>query len=381
VRGDGEDGGAAVTDLWTSSRLSATRRCLRLGHYRYGLGIGEPTSDTARFGSVGHEAIEAGLLAYTADPEERMELALARCDALGDPYERARCRASVIGYWTRYGDEPWEILAVEEQFRFLLGDVEIGGKIDGLIRKSDGSVWVVEHKFTSLDTSPGAVYWERLTIDTQVSIYVDGAAFLGHGEIAGVIYDVIDKPRHEPAMATPEDKRRFTVEKRTAGKGCRYCGGVPGGKKKEPIQGTGRAPGDLPCPMCDGSGWEVAPKHEPSRLYAGQRDTDETPDEFEARVLTAIAAAPDDFYRRAEIVRLEDELPKLRADILDTVKLARVADLFDIHPRNPDGCAKFGARSLCGFFDACARGADIHDLIRFPRGTAHPELAATTTNV
>jgi hypothetical protein len=75
------------------------------------------------------------------------------------------------------------------------------------------------------------------------------------------------------------------------------------------------------------------------------------------------------------VVRLDDELPKMRADILDTIKLARVAALFDIHPRNPDACAKFG--SLCGFFDACAGRADIHDLARFPRGRAHPELAAT----
>jgi len=369
-----------VTDLWTSSRLSATRRCGRLGHYRYGLGLGEPASDTARFGSVGHEAIEAGLRAYTAGPEERLLRALAKCDALPDVYERARARAAIVGYWERWGAEPWEILAVEEQFRFLLGDIEIGGKIDALIRDlATGLVYVVEHKFTSQDATAGSVYWERLTIDTQVSIYVDGAAFLGHGEIAGVIYDAISKPQHDPALATPEERRKYTIEKRTAGKGCKWCGGVAGGRKKEPVQGTGKAPGDLPCPMCKGSGWEVEPKHEPSRLYAGQRDSDESPDAFEARVLEAIAKSPDSFYRRATIVRLEDELPKMRADILDTIRLAKVADLFDIHPRNPDACAKYG--SLCGFFDACAGRADITDPVRFPRGMAHAELAAITPNV
>lgn len=49
-----------MSDLWTSSRLSTTRRCGRLAHYRYGLGLGEPSSDVARFGSVGHASNTAG---------------------------------------------------------------------------------------------------------------------------------------------------------------------------------------------------------------------------------------------------------------------------------------------------------------------------------
>lgn len=358
------------SNLWTSSRLSATRRCLRLAHNRFGLGLGEPQSEVARFGTVGHAAIEAGLLAYGQPEPWRLRVALDACDALGDAYERARVRAAIVGYWLRWGGEPWEILAVEQEFRFMLGEYEIGGKIDALVREPNGSTWVLEHKFTAQDASPGAVYWERLTIDTQVSIYVDGAAFLGHGEIAGVIYDVINKPLHKPALATPADKRKTTI-----GKGCQLCGG-----KARGVQGSGLRGADptQPCAGCQGTGWRIG---EGPQLYAGQRDADEHANAFEARILEAIAKAPDDFYRRGKVVRLVDELPKMRADILDTIKLARVADLFDIHPRNSDACAKFGARSLCGFFDACTGRADINDPIRFPRGTAHPELAATHPNV
>ena len=357
---------STVTDFWTSSRISTTRRCLRLAHYRYALGMGEPSSDTARFGTVGHSALEVGLLNYDAD--DRLDLSIAACDGLPDRYEAARLRASVAGYWVRWGSARWQVLAVEVQFRYLLGDVEMRGKIDGIVRDlDDGRVYVVEHKFTSMDASPGSAYWERLTIDTQVSIYTDGAAMLGY-DIAGVIYDVIAKPGHKPAMATPEDLRRYTAEKRTTGKGCKACGGRAGGKLG-PARGTG-----ADCLPCNGSGWIEEPKHEPSRLYAGLRDTDENPAAFEARVVDAIAASPDTYYRRGVIVRLDDELPLMRGDILDTIKLARLASVLGMAPRNPDACAKFG--TLCAFFGVCAGRDDINDAIRFPRGKAHSELAA-----
>lgn len=351
-------------DLWTSSRLAVVHRCLRLHHYRFGLGLGEPSNDTARFGTVGHAALEVGLLSYDQHESWRLNAGLTACNQLTDPYERARCRAVIAGYWARWGSEPWEVLAVEQEFRFLLGDVEIGGKIDALIRDTrTGEVFVLEHKFSALDTSPGSAYWERLTIDTQVSIYTDGAAMLGHGEIAGVIYDVIAKPQHEPALATPPDKRKLT-----RGKGCQLCGGKAG------VAGDGKHRTNLgaTCGACNGTGWRIG---EEPRLYAGQRDASESPEDFEVRILAAIAEKPDQFYRRGTVVRLADELPKMRADILDTIKLARVADLFDIHPRNTSACAKFG--SLCAFFDACAGRADITDESRFPRGRAHPELAAS----
>lgn len=354
-------------DLWTSSRLAVTRRCLRLAHYRYGLGVVEPQNDTARFGSVGHGALEAGFLGWSSTLEHRMAVALAACDVMPDAYERARVRAVVAGYWIRWGAEAWEILGVEQEFRFLLGDVEIGGKCDLIVRDPGGRVWVVEHKFTKSDTEPGSPYWERLTIDTQVSIYVDGASTLGYGDVAGVIYDVIAKPLHKPALATPLDKRKLTK-----GKGCQLCGGKLSG-----VRGTGKRgqdPDGLDCAGCKGTGWRIG---EEPRLYEGQRDADEDPAAFEARILEAIAKEPDTFYRRGVVVRLEDELPKMRADILDTIKLAKVADLFDVHPRSTSACLAFG--SLCSFFDACSGRADITDTARFPRGAAHPELAAAPT--
>jgi hypothetical protein len=359
--------------LYTSSRLKTLRQCLRLHQYKYVFGIRGPETDVMRFGTVGHAALEAYLLAWKAgELEQRLPRALAEVEKLPGIFEQAKLRALLVAYDLRWGGEDWEILDVEREFRYELGGYLIGGKVDAIIRdRRDGRVYVLEHKTTGSDASAGSTYWERLTIDTQVSVYVDGATTLGY-EIAGVIYDVLARPRHEPKLATPIEKQSYTK-----GKGCPACGGKANGK-----QGTGEralTPEErfvtagivdaMQCGHCNGSGWAEAP-----RLHANQRAEDETGEAFADRVAEAIAADLDGFLLRGTVVRLEDELPKMRADLLDAIKLERICAAVDLAPRNPDACARFG--SLCSFFDACSGRADINDPLRFPRGELHPELGA-----
>lgn len=372
---------APAAELWTASRIASFQSCARKHHYRYVLGIDGGTSDVARFGTVGHSALEFWLRYHHRPPpgcDSRDVIALEQCDALPDLYERARLRAVILGYTVRWGGVQWRVLAVELEFSYQLGDITIAGKMDAIVEvlsgEDAGRQFVVEHKFTKMDSAPGSTYWERLTIDAQVSIYVDGAKCAGY-DVAGVIYDVVAKPGHEPQRATPVELRKYTQPVDRKGKGCKACGGRVGGKNG-PAQGTGISDGGS-CVECSGTGWSEEPRSEPARLYANQRDTDETPEAFEARVAEAIAAAPDSYYRRAVIVRLDHELPLMRSDIADTVRLARVAHLFDLAPRSTGACNKFG--SLCHFFPICSGAADVDDTSRFPRARPHAELAAPTT--
>lgn len=354
---------------WSATRLKTWHRCTRLHHYRYNLDLGEPTADVAAFGKVGHEHLEGDLriaMGEIATPPTM----------LPDHYEQARLYAVIDGYRERWTNSAWNVLGVEVPFQYELAGHIITGRMDGIVQdKSNGQVLVLEHKFTSSDASPGSAYWDRLALDLQIACYVDGASVLGY-DVAGVIYDVIAKPAHKVKRATPVDQRKYTLP--TKGKGCKVCGGSAGGKKGV-IQGDGEYHGPPPedyettagaetplfCEACQGSGWTSAP--EPARLYKDQRETDETPDEFYNRIVTDIAERPSDFYARAVIVRTEDEIPKMRADILDTIKLARIAEMFDVHPRNSDACNRYGSR--CWFWDACVGAADISDVIRFPRRT------------
>ena len=370
-----------MPELYTTSRVKTHARCARLHQLRYDLGIQpDDMGAAATFGTAGHAALEVWYRALAdGDPEAAITDALATVDTSPlDAFDRAKLRVLVRGYDARWMSEfvdadanyLFDVLGVESQFRYELGGHEIGGKLDALVRRrADGAVFVVEHKFTGSNVGDGESYWERLAIDTQVSIYLDGASVLTGEDVAGVIYDVIARPGHKPLTATPEADRKMTI-----GSGCKPCGGRSG------VAGVGkmRAPNatltftDAPCSVCKGTGWADSP-----RLYAAQRATDETPEEFEARLTEAVAAAPDDTYKRAVIVRLDDELPTMRRDLLDRIALIEFGRRRDIAPRNPDACFAFG--SVCPFFGACSGKADIADPIRFPRRGAHPELATAQT--
>jgi|KBSSwiStaDraftv2_1062776.scaffolds.fasta_scaffold00132_49 hypothetical protein len=380
-----------ATQLYTSSRLRVMRSCLRLHFYRYVLGIMTPPNDTMRFGTVGHSALEAYFKAWIAynteaalwararteqtdggrPPDPRLPAALSVVDQSGlSPWDRIKLSMLVRAYDARWGGEDWEVIAVEQEFRYFLGEVEIGGKIDVIIRdRKDDRVYVVEHKTTGVDASLGGAYWEKLTIDTQVSIYIDGAGMLGY-DVAGCIYDVLVRPKHEPKLATPLDKREYTK-----GKGCKGCGGSGGGKAGI-VQGRGyyivnfTSVEQIPCTGCDGTGWlkDAAGVPQAPRLHANQRDSDETSEAFEERLVEAIADAPDAFLLRGVVVRLEHELPGMRQDLLDQIAVEQTG----LTPRNPDSCSRYGV--LCPMFDVCAGRASIDDLERFPRGRVHPEL-------
>jgi len=342
------------------------RSCLRQHHYRYNLGLQLDANDRMRFGTVGHKALEAWYRAWMDGyTTARLDAALDAITGLSH-VDTIKLRVLATAYHHRWGAEDWEVLAVEVEFRFMLGDRLIGGKIDAIIRdRKDGRVWVIEHKTTGSDTSIGGVYWERLTLDSQVSIYIDGAAILGY-QVSGCIYDVLKRPAHEVLQATPAESRKYTQ-----GKGCKACGGSAGGKVGI-LRGRGHAITQMPdgtqhcpnCHECGGTGWKEEPK-----LYANQRPEDETPGEFETRLIEAIAENPDSFLQRGTVVRLEHELPAMRQDVCDDIDRVETG----LIPRNPDACVRGG--EMCGYWGLC-NGTVSADT--FTSGPAHPELDAAT---
>jgi hypothetical protein len=365
-----------MSQLYTSSRLKVFRECPRKHRLRYVLGLLIDPSPAMRFGTLVHAALEAWYRYWQANGSPVLDVASDVIDGYADidEIDRIRARVIVTAYHARWCNEPWEILAVEVEFRYFLGDAEIGGKIDALIRDTrDGRVFVVEHKTSTADTKPGALYWDRLSVDTQVSVYIDGAAAGLDYDIAGCIYDVLQRPQHDLKLATPEESRRYTL-----GKGCAGCGGSAGGKKGV-VQGRGfydvvfgAEVKRVDCEKCAGTGWKVDDNGKPQapHLDARQRDTDESLAEFEARLVAEISDRVDEFLARSTIVRLDHELPRMRQELLDTISSIEALEAADLAPPNHDACVR--GRSVCAFFEACAGRASFDD---FPRGDAHPELA------
>jgi hypothetical protein len=187
-----------------------------------------------------------------------------------------------------------------------------------------------EIKTSGEDITPGSPYWTRLLMDVQVSLYIEAARSLGI-EAEGVLYDVLYKPKLRPLLATPEADRKYTKAK--AG--------------------------------------------EPSRLYANQRDRDETPEEYGERVLKSIAESPDSHYQRRTIVRLERERLEAQADTWQTAGAIRDARRLRVWPRNPDSCMQWSRK--CDYFDVCAGISTIDDPFLFERiGRTHEELDSDT---
>jgi PD-(D/E)XK nuclease superfamily protein len=354
--------------LVTISRLRAHRSCARYHHIRYNLQI-EPARDRdeTRFGTLWHTALESwGLNIKSDDPVQAAMTSARNVWRMGhapDPFELAALEALLEGYHLRWAAEPLSIVAVEAEFRAPLLNPDSGaasrtfqqgGKIDMVVATHAGAQWIVEHKSTTLDITPGSAYWKRLRLDGQISIYFDGATALGYAPV-GCIYDVVKRPTQEPYKATPEASRKYTQ-----GKKCRLC------------KGEGRRGVTSPyvCAVCNDNGWEEAP-----RLYANQRDRDETVDEYRDRVRAAIAADPAAYYQRGEVVRIDGELDEARRDVWRQARLIREGQVEAAHPRNPDACTKFG--STCEFFDVCTGEAELDDETRFRRAaSAHPELSA-----
>lgn len=304
-------------ELLTKSRLAVARSCRRKHRLMYLDGYRPVVeAETHRFGTLFHRGVEPW---WRGQGEQRIRDAFGLVSSLpADPFDLARVRPLLAGYHLRWGAEPWEVLAVEQEFETDLVNPATGkkstlwklaGKLDAVVRHpATGKVYVVEHKTSSEDITPGSDYWRRLRMDAQVSVYYDGALSLGY-PVAGVLYDVIGKPQLRP--------------------------------------------------------YQVNTK----------RAVAETPAEFEERVTAAIAENPAKYFQRGDVVRLEAELVDARADAWELAKELREAELAGRHPRNPDACdSKWGY--LCPFFDVCTGAGSLEDASRFTRSTnVHPELA------
>lgn len=249
-----------------------------------------------------------------------------------DAFDRARAEVMLTGYHMRWAEEALEVLHVEAEYRSPLINPAtgaasrtwtLGGKIDVLAQELFGArrKLLIEHKTSSEDVTPGSEYMRRLRMDPQVSQYYDGAAELGV-EVEACLYDVLVKPRHRPYQATPEEARKYTQ----AGK-----------------------------------------------LYANQRERDETAEEFRVRLAGAVAEEPNDYFARAEVVRLNGELDEFRYDTWGTAREIRECELSNRWPRNPDACSRYGR--TCEFFDVCTGEASILDDARFRVDVSNPELS------
>ena len=340
-----------LSRLLTKSRLADARTCQRLHHMKYELGYRPKTRVRAlEFGSstgAGLDAIWEGRQLVIPD------LPLDATDE--DRYERGKLSAMLLGYqarWAAEDREKYELLGVEVEFSCQLVNPatgrrsetwKLGGKLDKLVReRATGEVWIVEHKSSSEDISAGSAYWSKLRMDTQVSIYFVGGTALGH-DVRGVLYNVLGKPKLQPSSVPLLD-----------------ADGV-----KQVVDATGQR-----VRTRDGKKWrETGDTAQGFTLLSRP----ETPAEYEARCVSAIAENPDRYYRRSPVVRLEAEVSDALVDIWQQGQQMREAERLGRSPRNPEACSRWGR--MCEFFPVCSGEATLQDETLYRLSSnVHPEL-------
>lgn len=322
----------------TNSELRTWRLCARRHHFQYRLRRRpRKTHDALSFGTLWHLGLEHW---WAATGDERLSAGLAAMRVGShDPYALAVCEVMLAAYTALYGEQTLETVCVEQSFEVPLVNPQtgqasrtfrIGGKFDGIARDGTKLV-VVEHKTTASDIEQGSLYWKKVqTLDTQVSLYLAGARTAGY-EVESCLYDVARKPGIKPLKATPVESRKYTKP-----------------TKADPV----------------------------SRLYANQRETDETPEEYAARVADDIAERPERYFARAEIVRLEKDDDGHAYDTWQQAKMMREAELAGYAPKNPDSCSSFGG---CPYLPVCSNETTIDDDSLYRTAdTAHEELNTET---
>lgn len=332
----------------TNSELREARACMRRHKFKYVLrrrprGNAEPLT----FGTLTHAGHEAWMIC-DGDPSEQFTAAVEAVRAAAeasrgtdDPvsdYMLVTVEELLRGYAARWSDAPLSTVAVERGFEVPLINPEtghasrtfqLGGKIDSIVRDARGALHVFELKTTGSDIEAGSLYWEKVrALDTQVSIYLSGARAAGF-PVETCIYSVIRKPGIKPLKATPEESRKYTKP-----------------TKADPV----------------------------SRLYANMRETDETPEEYRARVAADIAEKPDRYYARASIVRLEADERDHAFDMWQSAKMLHEAERSGFAPKNSDACGQWGG---CAYLPVCCGERSIDDDMFYRTASGpHEELAS-----
>lgn len=332
----------------TNSEMIVRRRCPREHHVAYELGY-RPLGDVdvLRFGSMMHVGLEVWWKGLGMD-------AAVEAAVLGatDPFEAAKVRVLLRGYDARWGGEDFDVVAVEREFRAPLINpasgaasrtFELGGKIDVLLRRG-----LVEHKTTSEEIGLGSTYWRRLTLDSQVSTYYAGAKALGH-EVDHCLYDVIRKPALRPAQVPLVDDD-----------GVKIVLDLDGNRVRTK----------------DGRKWRQTGDAELGYVLQSRP---ETPEEYEARLTEEVAADPDKYFQRGEVVRLESEEREAQLDAWQLSRSIRDGQRLEAWPRNPDACLRYGR--TCPYLDVCCGTASLDDETRFTRTEqVHQELSEEPSN-
>lgn len=275
--------------------------CRRKFWFRYIEGLAPSIREAPlSFGSAGHAGLAALFAGKRAPigPKTEVEKAIFS-EYTPDEIELSGVAPKValesVNAFGIYVDWPaWKVTDTEMYFEIKIDRGRyLHGYFDGFTTQN-GELCLLENKFvSSIDES----YLNHLLWDDQAGYYILAARMLGKS-VAGILYNLIQKPSIRQFKATPEDQRKYTKE---------------------------------------------------GKLYANQRDKDENNEDYIARVRNWYQENKDTFCFRQLVMRNNQQLEALEKRFKLIVSDLRSCQKENAYYPNGDACAFRGCpySSLC----------------------------------
>lgn len=177
-----------VSYVWYT-HIESFRRCPLQYKYRYVIKIPVPTSATLAFGDIMHRSMQEFYKHVIAGDKVSEQMLLALYDEqwrskgfMSKTYEEEMKKHGELllsEYFKKGYDQKTKTLAVEQAFKIkITKDITLGGKIDRVDRKSDGSLEIIDYK-------TGAAPKKRdPQEDFQLSLYALAATDKGVYDVA-----------------------------------------------------------------------------------------------------------------------------------------------------------------------------------------------------
>jgi hypothetical protein len=235
-----------------------------------------------------------------------------------DPIPAGIAIEMVKAFYRESGYQNWQIRKVEEKFEVATGyGKRLTGKIDAIM-EHESKDFLIEHKSTSVWNGDGAEYLHNLLWDEQSTNYLYAYRELYGKSAAGIMYCIVEKPTIKPLLATPIEKRKYKQ--------------------------TGE-------------------------LYANQREFDETPEEYLARVAVWYAEKPRvhvHFIYRTP-ADIESQIADLNLVFRDMADCEKNGTYY----RNPGACSILD----CPYRPKCLDNLPDTDCLFAKKTTRNEELA------
>lgn len=263
-------------------------------------------------------------------------------------------------YQWYYNNDNYEVIATELKFDLPVVNPKTGrklpncrlvGKIDKLVRNSNGIPMIMEHKTTSNSLNSDSTFWGNLRLNTQISMYIYAAQQLqlaGDLEIYGIkaddplirecVFDVLRKPTISPKFINQKDSKAFMETGEYFGQKFEYDAVI--------IKGELTVDGESAIIKIDTT------KNEPD---PSKFQIQETPEMYGMRLLVDMGERPEFYFGRQEISRTIQETLKFQMQIYNVYQGYKFMCRTKSFVMNEDQCE---ATYACECIPICYNGVD-----------------------